>query len=341
MPEIFGVEVTTVADDEIVLHYVEDGKSLIKSFKGLKPDSEVEIGNLKIKTLQRPSGELLCKFATVNDIHIGEKTAGLVEGFSDLEGLSSDPDKIPYPIMMSVQAVKEISQINPEVVLAKGDLTSEASDEEFEKFLNIYGETFKDKLYYVRGNHDAKLSSNISTKDLQVIDLPGVKLVMIDTSIEDQYNGQVTDDQIESLDQIAHDYQGNILVFGHHQIWNPESRVRPETYFGVKPDDSERFVELMAKHNNLKGYFAGHTHRNRVRRFKTSGDKPYAEIAAVKDFPGSWAEYRVYETGVLQIHRRLSSDECLNWSDKCRSLYGGRYAQYSFGEIEDRCLVLD
>ena len=37
----------------------------------------------------------------------------------------------------------------------------------------------------------------------------------------------------------------------------------------------------------------------------------------MKDFPGSWAEYRVFEGGILQVHRRLSSSAALAWSEKC------------------------
>jgi predicted phosphodiesterase len=337
MPEIVGVEVTTVSDDEIVLHYVDEGKSRVKRYEGLRSDSEIEIGLLKIKTFPKPPGELLCRFATVNDVHIGEKTAGLIEGFSEIEGISSEPGEIPYPTLMSMGAVDEISHIKPEVVLAKGDLTSGALDSEFNEFKDIFGGAFNDRLFITIGNHDAKSTSNFSCEVVQVINIPGLKIVLIDTSITDQYNGQIKDSTIDAIDEIAHESQTPVLIFGHHNIWNPSSRVRPETYFGVNPTDSEKFVSLMGNNVKIKGYFAGHTHRNRVRRFDQSMGKPYVEVAALKDFPGSWAEYKVYEGGVLQVHRRLSSIKCLDWSDRCRNLYGGRYAQYSFGELEDRC----
>ena len=37
---------------------------------------------------------------------------------------------------------------------------------------------------------------------------------------------------------------------------------------------------------SIRGYFAGHTHRNRVRRFAATGDVPWVEVACVKDYPG-------------------------------------------------------
>ena len=116
-----------------------------------------------------------------------------------------------------------------------------------------------------------------------------------------------------------------MLVFGHHHAWNPDSSERPEAYFGINPDDSERLVEVVARRPRIVGYFAGHTHRNRVRRFSATGDVPWVEVACVKDFPGAWAEYRVFEGGILQVFRRISSPEALAWSEKTRDMYGGLY----------------
>jgi hypothetical protein len=70
---------------------------------------------------------------------------------------------------------------------------------------------------------------------------------------------------------------------------------------------------------------------------------PTIEIGCVKDFPGSWAEYRVYEGGVMQVVHRISSPDALAWSDRCRHLYedfGTDYESYAMGTLEDRCLIL-
>ena len=54
----------------------------------------------------------------------------------------------------------------------------------------------------------------------------------------------------------------------------------------------------------------------------------------MKDFPGTWAEYRVYDGGILQVVHRVSSPEALAWSEECRDLYsdfGVDYASYAMG----------
>jgi hypothetical protein len=60
----------------------------------------------------------------------------------------------------------------------------------------------------------------------------------------------------------------------------------------------------------------------------------------VKDFPGAWAEYRVFEGGILQVLRRVSTPAALAWTDRTRAMFGGLYADYSFGRLEDRCFPI-
>ena len=69
---------------------------------------------------------------------------------------------------------------------------------------------------------------------------------------------------------------------------------------------------------------------------------PTVEIGCVKDFPGTWAEYRVYEGGVMQVVHRISAPDALAWSDRCRVLYsdfGVDYEAYAFGTLGERCFV--
>jgi hypothetical protein len=123
-------------------------------------------------------------------------------------------------------------------------------------------------------------------------------------------------------------------------VWSPLSKSREARYFGINPDDSDRLIDLAARRPAFAGYFAGHTHRNRVRRFPATGDKPWVEVACVKDFPGTWAEYRVFDGGVMQVHRRISTDDALAWSEKTRAMFGGAYTAYAFGKLDDRNFIV-
>jgi predicted phosphodiesterase len=336
------IELTTVADDEVVLHVPTsaDRPARVITRRGLEPDREHEVEGVAFRTLPRPGGERLATFATVNDIHFGEVEAGVLEGNTSGPVVRVEPGETPYPDTMNRAAVQEIAAIEPDVVLAKGDLTTHGTADELDAFLSCYQPAFGERLHYVRGNHDAGADFSLVDAGTMELKLAGVTFAVLDTTIPGRATGRVDADQLEWLDELGSRADRLVLVFGHHHPWDPSSRARPDTYFGINPADSEALVDVIARRPSLVGYFAGHTHRNRVRRFEPTGEVPYAEVACVKDFPGTWAEYRVFEGGVLQVHRRISSPEALAWSDRTRVMFGGVYPEYAFGQLSDRCFPI-
>jgi Icc protein len=330
------MELTSVADDAAVVH---DGLD-VRRYDGLEPDHLYEFDGFAFRTLPRPEGELLARFATVNDVHFGETECGIIEGL-DMGPIFSVVDgEEPYPETMNRGAIHEIEQFDPDVLVVKGDLTAKGTLDEYALFLEYYGEAFGDRLVHVRGNHDAYHGETFASDAPLQVNLPGITLAVIDTSREARANGYVSAETLVWLRDLATSTPGPVLVFGHHHVWSPESANRPEAYFGINPDDSERLVEVFASHPNLRGYFAGHTHRNRVRHIGMTHGVPWVEVACVKDYPGAWAEYRVYEGGVLQVFHRISTPEALVWTEKTRQMFNGTYAEYALGELGDRCFVI-
>jgi len=332
------MELSTVAEDEAVVH---DGTE-VRTYGDLEPDHLYEFDGFVFRTLARPPGELLCRFATVNDVHFGEVVCGYTEGM-DMGATFSVPEGAePYPEMMNRHAIAEMDAIDPAAVVVKGDLTADGTPEEYQRFCDFYEPAFGDRLHHIRGNHESYHHQHFGPDGPYTVALPGVLLAVIDTCIDGRPTGQVDAQTLTWLRDTATEADPDtpVLVFGHHQCWNPESRSRPEGYFGINPDDSERLVEVFAAHPNLSGYFAGHTHRNRVRRFTATRDVPWVEVASVKEFPGMWAEYRVYEGGITQVGRRIGHPEAMAWAEKTRPMYHGLFEEYSWGSLDDRCMVV-
>ena len=328
-------ELTTVADDEAVIH---DGMS-VRRYDGLAPDTEHELDGFTFRTLPR-FGERLATFATVNDVHFGETECGIIDGLDMGPVFTAAAGEDPYPEVMNRAAIAEMRALDPDVVLVKGDLTCNGTAEEYDMFRAAYEDAFAQRLIHVRGNHDGYHGETYAAEPMQRVDLPGVTIAMIDTTIPRHTPGQVTAEQAAWLDDLAASTDRPVLVFGHHHPWSPDSGQRPDNYFGIRPDDSERLVAVVARHPRILGYFAGHTHRNRVRHFSSTGARPWAEIACVKDYPGTWAEYRVFEGGVLQVHRRISTPEALSWTEQTRHMYADTYAKYALGDLSDRCFAM-
>jgi predicted phosphodiesterase len=335
-------ELATIADDEAV---VFEGP-VAHRYQGLQPGSEQRAGPLTVRTLRRPPGERLATVATVNDVHFGETDCGVIPGLDLGPILSVEPGEQPYPLVMNQAAVAEIAAVVPDAVVAKGDLTAEGTLEEYEQFLGVYAAAFGERLIITRGNHDnpAVPSGLPSSPTFEVVELPGVTLAVLDTSRPGWVGGAIDDDQAEGLDELASRADRPVLVFGHHPVAEDELLLFngfPVVAAGLDGPSTQRLADVVARRPAIVGYFAGHTHRNKLRHLSTTGAFPWVEVACVKDFPGSWAEYRVFEGGILQVHRRIHDDPgAIAWSERCRALYGGLYPSYAWGPIEDRCFEI-
>jgi predicted phosphodiesterase len=339
------MELTTVSDDEVVLF---DGP-VAHDYRGLTSGEEHRIEGLVVRTLRAPGGARLATVATVNDVHFGETTCGVLDGVDLGPPLRVEPGEEPYPELMNRGAVIEIAAADPDVVVAKGDLTSTGSAREYAAFLDMYREAFGDRLIVTRGNHDnpgpeGAAGGVPASPAVQEVSLPGVTVAVLDTSRPGWIGGHVSTEQAAWLDELAVRADRPVLVFGHHPAGGPDiERLWPGPPYAnaLGPNSTGRMVDVVNRRPAIVGYFAGHTHRNKVRYRTDTGRFPWVEVACVKDFPGTWAEYRVFEGGILQVHRRVHAVRAAaEWSERCRALFGGWYPSYAFGELEDRCFEI-
>ena len=201
---------------------------------------------------------------------------------------------------MNHAAALEIAAIEPIAVIVKGDLSVDGEPDEWEAFESCYWAPFGDRLHVVRGNHDVYRHQAEYVGD-QWIELPGVAVALLDTAIPGATTGTITTEQIDWLDDHCAGADRPVFVMGHHQQWigdGPDAK-RSDDYFGLHPDASDALDALTERRSNVVGYAAGHTHRHRVCSMARSG-RPSIEIGCTKDFPGTWAEYRVHEDGIMR-----------------------------------------
>lgn len=328
------MDITTIADDLIVCH---DGEVVVR-LEDLQPATTYAVGSLNIATLPRPPGELLCRFATVNDLHFGEVDCGRIDGNEAGPIQRVGAGEPPYTETMNRGAAAEIAEIAPAAVIVKGDLSLDGRPDEWAAFEACYRDAFTDRLHVVRGNHDAYHGQTAYAGD-HWIELPGVAIALVDTVIPHGTTGAINSDQLDWIDAHVANADRPVILMGHHQQWIAGTSVkRPNDYFGLNPDCSDALAELVERRPRIAAYTAGHTHRHRVRRMPCG--VPTIEIGCVKDFPGTWAEYRVFEGGIMQVVHRVSTAAALSWSERCRHLYrdfGIDYETYALGSLEDRC----
>ena len=90
----------------------------------------------------------------------------------------------------------------------------------------------------------------------------------------------------------------------------------------------------MASANPATLVTAGHTHRNRRRRY---GPIPITEVGSPKDYPGVWAGYAIHEGGIRQIVRRTADPSVLAWTERTGDTVMGQWRRWSPGSLDDRC----
>ncbi len=362
-------EVMTVGTDEVVVTFVTDpgekvvarlgerevttvGPHHVARFEGLDRATEYTLSvegaptdaflPAGVRTLDVPGGRLLATIATVNDVHFGEFECGRLDGVMEEElgpVLRSGPGEPPYPETMNRSAIAEIEALDPEVVLVKGDLTNLGTEEEYAAFLDAYG-GLGERMRHVRGNHDAMLDASMALQGAPfAVDAGGATLAVLDTVQPGIERGQITAEQLHWLGELAGSATGPVLVFGHHHQWDLDAAERSGEYFGINPDDTEAFADVVAAHENIVGYFAGHTHRNRIRRSERARNVPFVEVSCTKDYPGVWAEYRIYEHGFTQVVRRISAPAALEWTERTRPMFAGLYRAYALGHLDHRCFT--
>ena len=174
----------------------------VHRFDGLRPDEDHELLGRTVRTLPRPHGELLCRLATVNDVHFGELEAGRIDDHAIGPVQRPEPGEAPFPETMNRAAVAEMSEADLAAVIVKGDLTADGTDAEFEAFERCYRPAFGDRLAVVRGNHDAYHAQTVYAGDRR-IDLPGVTVALIDTTIPEHTTGRITAETFAFLDDLA------------------------------------------------------------------------------------------------------------------------------------------
>jgi 3',5'-cyclic AMP phosphodiesterase CpdA len=339
-PDVGGppIELTTVTTDSATFHRGTD----VTVVDGLQPATAYRRFGIAYATLPLPPGRLRCRLATVNDVHFGEIEAGRVGDSEHGPILRAAAGATPYPVVMNRAAAAELGAADDDgafaAVIAKGDLTSVGAPEQFSAFEDCYRAPFGDRLHAVRGNHDCLAGQDAYSGD-EWIALDGVAIAVLDTAIPGFDHGRIGDEQLEWLDALAVEATDPVLVMGHHPQYLGARDDNPD--FSLTPASSAALDALFARRASIVAYTAGHTHRHRVQR--AGGGVPSIEVGCVKDFPGSWAEYRVYDGGILQIVHRISAPDALAWSEQCRVLYadfGVDYVGYALGRLEDRCLAI-
>ncbi len=342
---------------------------------GLEPDTEYALAieadaataaepgrylPARVRTLPKPRGKRVATFATLNDLHFGEPrfggtTTDGAEFGEDAPGYPSVREtdgEVPYWQAMNEDAVADINAAGVDAVIIKGDIADRGLRSQFEVAARTF-ERIEAPWHAFLGNHDhygVHAGEGVDGYALlgqprapRALDLGGWRLVLLDTVEPGDHHGVFPEERLRwlenELDGSRERAQPTILLT-HHQPVPPEHATRYPNSIGIIPEHSTRIFSLLGRNPQVQGVLIGHTHRNRVRRYPASGEIPFVEVNCVKDYPGGFAVYELYDDGTFrQEVRRTSTARALAHSTKCRDFFKGGYRDFALGTLADRCWV--
>lgn len=338
---------TTISMGDAAVEVTDEGPGAA-TLGGLPPATRLELWAREpgaparrvgaVRTLAPPPGALLCRFATVNDLHVGERRFGLLRRLRDdrWSGLE------PYPLRCARAALAEALAWGAETVVAKGDLTYSGRPQQWADVGRLLG-GLGVPVAAVLGNHDvgtravdgrAALAAHGITIPHEPfsVDLPGLRVVLAHTAIPHKGYGGVAGPQRDQVADLLVAAPGPAFVALHHY---PQRFRRAMTYPpGIPGDQARALLDTVAEANPASFVSAGHSHRNRRRRH---GPLVVTEVGATMHFPGTWAGYAVHEGGIRQVVRRVAAPQAIQWTDRTRRALLGLWGVVAPGLRSHRC----
>lgn len=296
----------------------------------------------RVTTLMAPPGDLLCRFATINDIHLAERGFGLVQDIEEVWPLA--PDQEPYTWRCLRAAVDEAIAWGAEALVIKGDLTADGAPAEFRAAGELLAR-IPVPVFTTFGNHefhDPVTDGRPILAEYRVAvprrpwahDLPGIRLVLGNTGRPGHRSGRVDAGQREDLAALAHEAPGAAFVALHHQPqrWRVPNQYPP----GIPGPEAGRMLDALVAANPASFVATGHTHRHRRHQH---GPIPVVEIGSTKDYPGAWAGYAVHAGGIRQVVRRIAEPDVIHWTEGTARALGGAWGRWSPGACRERCFT--
>jgi hypothetical protein len=326
----------------------EVGATLLE---GLAPGATYELslgsgdrapeGAGSLTTLRTPPGRLLTKFATVNDVHIGEQGGRPPFFLSDPHPRPTGLE--PYPLRCLRAGIAEAIDWGAELIVVKGDLTGSADPVEFAEVAGLLA-GLPVPAEAILGNHDVvdrgvDPYAALAARGIPVApepwarDLEGIRLIFGQTSLVRRKRGELPDEQLKPIVELATG-AGPCFVAIHHQL----QRWRRPVYYppGVPGPEAHRFARALAAANSDTVVASGHTHRTRTYRIEGVTS---VEISSTKDYPGVWAGYAVHEGGIRQVVRRVAAPNAISWTERSRQGLFGVWGRWAPGPLHQRCFA--
>ncbi len=286
-----------------------------------------------------PPGPELFRFATISDLHLGSDHFGFLKQMKDI---SDDP--VPFAIRSARAAIDEATAWGARHLIIKGDAAHHATHRDFAAVGELVDRSPNLPMSLLPGNHDTDqvecpLPVSVGRRRLiyersvSSIDLPGIRVVLGDTTIPGRGIGTLDRIGDDLVDAAAAADRG-VFIAVHQQLQQRD----PVRYWppGVARREASPFLDRLADVRADAVISSGHTHRNRAR---THDGVLVSEVASTHHWPGVWAGYAVHEGGIRQVVRRIGSPTVIDWHEYSKNATLSVWERYAPGRLRDRCVT--
>lgn len=188
----------------------------------------------------------MTKIVQITDPHLGVNDQYRLAGVDTLSTFNSVLD--------------EVKKEQFDLVLATGDIASEASSKAYATFFELI-KTLNAPVYWLPGNHDliAVINQEPKAPDfVDYLDADNWRIIMLDSVIEHNPNGRLGPKELEKLARLLQENtQPHVLVCLHHQpipvgsAWLDNQLI----------EDSQEFLEIVENDPAVRGVLWGHVHQ--------------------------------------------------------------------------------
>ena len=310
---------------------------------GLPPESTLDVrmddkAVGRVTTLAAPPGPELFRFATMNDLHLGETKFGFLRTIRERGAAEPSADRCARA------AVDEALAWGAQTIVVKGDLVAKGLAEEWDAVGALLA-SIPVPVHVLYGNHElyrpeveggphlARHGVKVA-HELTAVDVPGLRVVLLPTAVAHGGHGEVGPRERELTTDLVRSAPGGAFVAMHHY---PQRFRFPNAWPpGIPGPQARPLLDGIAAANPATMVVSGHSHRHRRHRH---GPLVIAEIGSTKDFPGTWAGYVVHEGGIRQVVYRVARPDAIAWTERTRRAVFGIWGRWSPGLRSHRCFT--
>lgn len=242
-----------------------------------------------------------------------QKAINLIQ-ITDTHLLACKKDKFkeinPFQSLKDTLKHIELSDWQPDLILATGDLSQDGSINSYEHFFGLLQNSAVPVLC-IPGNHDKKdkLIKSLSSKSLYCEQLikRNWSIIGIDSCCKEETRGYISKHELKRLESILNDSNSeHIIICLHHQPVSIES----EWLDKIGLQNNTEFLNLVKTSSKVRGVFFGHIHQDYVsdlNGIKIIGTpstckqfKPKENDFVLDNLPPAYRRIRLFDEGAIQ-----------------------------------------